>query len=782
MDDTKATTDVLSNAPAGAPAAGDSSVADSSLNLSAIRADVLRKSTKTQHNWPLVLVALGAVASVFAWIGFRNSGAAPEPGLQSGTALVARPDAVRPVAQSQPAPPEPPAGVSWTAAERYFAAGDYDRALTQYQQLLSVSAQRPGPGPMAGLFRIRIADCVLRKGDAADYRRILTEACQGPSPLVNCLANYRLAMLDFDQEIWMQARMRAYCAIACSAALENADEIVAQCDLLAARSLTQQVLKVTAVDATLPHLPLKAVDAITGSSEESLVGAILNGSNKVTASALGPRITRLSDADILVRWQGVCLAAPVEQTLNRLGHAVGCDVLWSGVAAPVRARGITALTGAMTQQRLFEVFAGAAGLIAQFDGKQSTVSDPTASDSAAAQRQLLLSESAAAWRRLLLRESDHLRQAEGHYALGIINECLNDRPAAVTEYRLTARQYSQSLAAPQALLRSAKVCLAMKDYAGAEEDLTALLDTYPQSAGMDDVFLALGKANLESGREAEALRFFKRVYYLDRSVETKMAAALGAGNTGFRRGDYQQAVSWLGKYVSLSGGMSHIQTAPVHLMIARSHMALGNLSQARRALWLCLSAKPQAQVELEALFEMAVVEERSDRYAAAVILCNRAESRIGADDRLRGQVVLLRAQLHRRMGLTDNAAVDLRRRLQHVTDPAEAATLTLELAACYRLGGQSSEAYSLLLDLLTRVKPGPAAHQAQCELAELSLELGKNAQAATLATELLRMNPDTLLQGRARQVLVAAQVSQKDFNTAVSTMTVGPKVTGGDRR
>ncbi|MCE5326320.1 MAG: tetratricopeptide repeat protein [Planctomycetaceae bacterium] len=774
----------MSTSQTAAPAASNASAPDFSgaLNLGAIRADVIGKSVKGPHNWPLVFVALGAVALVFGWIGFQEKG---EPEQSAGplyrpTVAVTAP---KKVAQSQPAsaPQELPTGLSWAAAQRYFAAGDYERALMQYQQLLMVSSERPGPGPMAGLFRIRIADCMLKKGDTAEYRRILTEACQGPSPAVNCLANYRLAMLDFDQEMWMQARMRAYRAIASSAALADATEINAQCDLLVARCLTQQVLKVASIDAIVPHSPLPMVDTLSGAKEDDLAARVLNGAHTVTAAALGPRFTRLDDSDAMVRWQGVCLAAPVEQSLNRLGHAVGCDVRWADVTAAVRGRGVTVMTPPLTQQRMFETLAGAAGLLAHFDGKETTLHDPTAYESAAEARHLLLAEAAAAWRRLFLRDSASARLAEGHYALGIISECTSDWSAAVTEYRLTARQFLQSASAPQALLRSAKVCLKMKDYAGAEEDLTSLLDTYPQAGGMDEVFLSLGNANLESGRQDEALRFFKKVYYLDRSVETKMAAAVGAGDTCFRWGDHEQAIAWLGRYVSLATALPKSQIAPIHLMIARSNLSLDKLSQARRSLRLCLASNPQAKVEIEALIDLARVEGRCERYAQAVVLCDRAQSRVSGDDRLAGQIVLLRAQLQRHMGLTEDATIDLRRRLQNTTDAGEATRLTLELAACYRLGGQIQDAHALLLDLLTRVKPGPAAHRAQCELAELSLELGKNRQAALLSGELLKITPDVQLRARATQVLVAAQVSDKDFNTAVSTMAASAAA-GGSKR
>lgn len=759
------------------------SVSTGELDLSAIQGGLFGGHVRLGKRM-VVVTGMVAVTMAAGWIGYRfcapppqESSPAPRKVMVAATTQPV--DEVLPSAGAGTG--ESPAA-SWTGAQRAYAAKEYQQALEQYRQLAAMTASAPGRAVVHELFLLRAADCLQKIGTSQDYRQQLSLVGEASSPLVFSLANYRLAALDCQQELWLQGLVRAYRALAAGGLTGPAEPLQAECQFLIARSLTQQILKLTGVSVEVAWSEKDMPDPISLWDERELIQTIIQGGESMSTAALGPRFEKQPSGGGGANWRVQCWRSPLEQVISRFAHASGANVEWSSVAPAVRQRPVTLLGETMNQRRLLEMAAGAVGLLARSDGATVRMYDLAGCDSVAQQQQLLADEASSTWTKLVLAGGEGSRAAEGQFALGILRECTGDQSGAVPELRQVALRFPSSRVAPYALMRSARINMALRDYVSAQDDLTNLMNMYPEHPGMEKVFLLLAKACAESSRPAEAAALFKKVYLLDRSTETKASAALAAGMNCHKIGAHADAVQWLERFLAVVRPSGHAEIPAAYLMSARSRLAMGDVDQAVRALYQCLANRPAIDTEREALIELARAQGRNENFVGAMIACNRAaeKSPTPAD---RDAIVVLQAELHRKMGLPDKAVSSLQKHLTGRGEDPKAVGLWLELARCCRDGGAEEEAYRLLNDLLARVKNGQDAERVKCELAELSVKLQKGKQAIVLMEDVLKTTQDAAVRRRCYQTLAAAHVAEKDFERAASIMAtnVGAGGTGGSK-
>ena len=77
-----------------------------------------------------------------------------------------------------------------------------------------------------------------------------------------------------------------------------------------------------------------------------------------------------------------------------------------------------------------------------------------------------------------------------------------------------------------------------------------------------------------------------------------------------------------------------------------------------------------------------------------------------------------------------------------------------------------SEAYEVFSEALPGLPAGESAYEAACDLAEVSLAIGKVKQANIVATEVLQSSADTALQQRAQSVIVGVYLARGQYDTA----------------
>ena len=135
-----------------------------------------------------------------------------------------------------------------------------------------------------------------------------------------------------------------------------------------------------------------------------------------------------------------------------------------------------------------------------------------------------------------------------------------------------------------------------------------------------------------------------------------------------------------------------------------------------------------------------------------------------------GRLCLLSARAYRAMSLDENAVAALRKGLAADAEGQTQCGLNVELAQCLADTDEPEKAHSLLTDTLGRMKAGPAAHAATCDLAEICLKLEKPQQAVTLCQELLKAELTPPEQAAAREILGRAYVQQKEYDKAAMAL------------
>ena len=92
-----------------------------------------------------------------------------------------------------------------------------------------------------------------------------------------------------------------------------------------------------------------------------------------------------------------------------------------------------------------------------------------------------------------------------------------------------ATRFPQSDLAPQALLRSSRLHTGLRDYAGARQDLSQLVQQYPEAASSAQALLALAEATMKAGLPDEAVRLYAKAFHTEGTPESRCTAALRAG-------------------------------------------------------------------------------------------------------------------------------------------------------------------------------------------------------------------------------------------------------------
>ncbi len=251
-------------------------------------------------------------------------------------------------------------------------------------------------------------------------------------------------------------------------------------------------------------------------------------------------------------WRLTCTACPLEELVQLFATRSQTDVQWATDSPLVRRRAVQLAVAATPAQRLIELVAGYAGLLARYDGQQVSLHDPQSYRSTTQHRDLLAAEACAAWRRIFLRYPGDTRLAPGRFALACLQEFSGQTLAAIQEYQLIVQRFPLSPQAPQSLLRSAELRMAMKDYSGSRTDLLSLLDRYPSQAALRRVYLGLGRSASQAGLWQEAYRAYHKLYYLDHSSACRGEASLGAGTSLYQLGEYNQAAQWIERHLQAS--------------------------------------------------------------------------------------------------------------------------------------------------------------------------------------------------------------------------------------
>ena len=669
-----------------------------------------------------------------------------------------------------PVTPRKLENASWKQARVAFGKKEYALALRHYSVLSRIALNSPEPDIVADLFQMRMAQCHEQLGKPSEAQKLFQVATASRSPVIRGLANYHMAMSEEREGHYLRARRRAYLAASALAALRSRLAMETNCAFLIARTLTGSALSFYGRGESVSWGSIRQSDPFTALDEGSLRRLLADGVKEPVQAVLGPKVQRAAQQDHTERWTATCLQTPLVELLTHFATKAKTDLRWISVDTAARNRPMNLQIRGASGQRLCELAAGSAGLIARFTGDAINVYDPSGCESLTEQRDLLVSEALVVWRRLFLRAPRDERIAAGHFVLALLQECSGDVVSAIGEYRSMARNFSNAPLAPQALLEGAKLRIELRDYSGARKELLALLDTYPDNSKSAEAYASLGEVTMKAGSPAEAFRVFKKLFFMSQSPQSRLSACLGVGKSLYKQGKYDAAVKWLGDHITLAADSGKGDLSQAYLLLGKCHSVLGNTPQAAAACQAVLATKPKADERIEACLVLAGALRSLGDLPKALAVSLQMVKEVESDPQ-KYQALLTAAGIYRAMGLPERGAAFLKTNILKISDPAMQAKLSIEQARCYLDAERFTDAYDILTAAPEMLSPGRGAQEAACDLAEVCLRIGRPDQAVVVAGRVLKSSPVGSHRKRARKLLAAAYLARQDYENAATTLS-----------
>jgi len=422
-----------------------------------------------------------------------------------------------------------------------------------------------------------------------------------------------------------------------------------------------------------------------------------------------------------------------------------------------------------TAQQAIEMAAGHVGLLARLDENGLVrISDPADYSSLTEHVSFLIQDTISLWRKFLLTFHNDQRIPNVHFALGLLHAQNGQLTNAIAEYKLVANHFSQTSLAPHALLNSSKLKANLLDYSGAREDLTQLVEQYPDTEFYGQACLNLADDTKIAGLLNEAERLYRKVYNLGLSLELQIASALGAARCSYETHDYETAARWLTKYLELAKDRTDADFYSAYFLLGKTSLALKKPQQASAAFQFALSA-PAGRLTREKYVETvsALVETQIEleHFVEAFTLLESIHSwQFSKKESI--EILLLKSKVFRFMGLPDKAITVLGDIAEYLPDSQSKTRISFELANCYIAKGDLKFAHKMLTEILVSAAPGPLAHEVALELARVALKLGQNSQTVSVCLQLLGSEASAQIKQKALKVLAAAYNRQKKYDDA----------------
>lgn len=714
-------------------------------------------------------------------------------------------------------PPTQP--LSLKVAETFYLQKDYDKAYAAYYQLHQTLAKNAEEELVRDFLQLRMALCMKKAADHDQAKRLLRMVSKSRSPVVRVVANYHRSLLDVQKKQYLNARTRAYQAIALVSAVDSrrhGDEFTTardpasrsaghlavepkagdrdwvlslqrDCYFLVAESMTRHILSLCDADKDLPAKlwsnPAE-VDPFTNLNEAELRRFLNSGSEQLSKGLLGPQIQKLEYEGTSPRYSVVCHGASIEELLARFAANADLDIFWtfgrgpaseetkdtigSREAGSLHKRPVSLYLPAVTPEQFVTIAAGHVGLLARLDEKGVVnIFNPADYSSLSEHLSLLTQDTISLWQRFLLAARGE-RIPNAHFALALLQAQKGQVANAIAEHKLVANRFSRTSLAPFALLHSSKLKTNIRDYLGAREDLKQLVEQYPDTELSDQACLYLADTTMKARLYDEAARLYRKVYFLGFSSESQTASALGAGRCFYEKKDYETAAKWLTRYISLASDHTSKDLYLAYFLLGKTNVALRKPQQAYDAFQSALGG-PAGELSREQYVETvsALVKghmEQENFIKALNVLENIHSAEFSQKESI--DMLLLKCEILRAIGLVDKAIVALGDRVEYIPDSQLKARISFGLTKCYIAKGNLELARANLTEILVLVEPGPFAHDIALELANVCLKLGQNSQAISVCSQLLDLEPSERIKQGALNILATAYTRQKNYDSA----------------
>jgi tetratricopeptide (TPR) repeat protein len=676
-----------------------------------------------------------------------------------------------PTAQSNTAaPPDEP--VSWKLAQAYYQKKDYERASAAYERLSrNLSLSDHSQEMWDDYLKLKLALCAYHLKEAAAAQTYFAKALQSSSPAIVAITNYHLAFIKNEQKNYVDARTRAYKAISLLETIDPkySDVLIADCYFLIAEALTAQALSGSNQTLESPagwpngffNEPLEQLN------EAGLQTILHSGITALNSAAIGPQIQKAETRGTIPRWFAKCLGASMEELFAKFVAMGNQDIRWSCSRDKLREEPVTLYLTSVSMQKFFEIVSGSAGLLASIENGQTVIHDPRTVASVAEHRSLLTAEAISSWQRFMLSYHNESRIADAHFALGLLQQSDNHLPTAIGEFEQVANRFMRSPLAAYALLNAAKIKVAMQDNTGARDYLRDLCAQYPDSPVANSAAILLAQTSMTIGDYEYAQRVFRKVYNLDPSADCKLAAALGAAKSYFALKNFTEASEWFIRYIMLakqsSNNTDDLRTA--YVMLAAVNIELGKFDDACRLYQSALTITSAPDDYFDIATKLVGMYLRQQNFVEALDTVENIDLSQLSDGQV-CRIWLTKAQIFYAMNLTEQAAALLAGKINSVQDAQLRSEMAIQLARCHIALSDLDAARDTICQAMLRSEPGMATTLLQCELADICVKLGDNAQAIKICSQILASSVPDDLQKRTQNILGTAYTKQKQYNQA----------------
>jgi len=679
-------------------------------------------------------------------------------------------------------PPTQP--LSLEVARNFYLQKDYGKAYATYNQLHQSLPAGAKEELLRHLLQFKMALCLRKAGNPDQANSLFRTLSQSRSLVVRVVANYNLSLLQMQNKHYLKARTKAYQTIALLRAVDFGKDwalsLQRDCHFLVAESMTRNILSLCDADTDLPGLLWGSpgdVDPFINLNEAQLRALLNSGSEQLTEGLLSPQIQKLEHQGVPPRWSVVAYGSSIEELLSRVANNADFDISWEyststageNARDAIRKRPTSLYLPDETTQQVVAVAAGHVGLLACFDEKGILkVSDPTDYSSLSVHVNLLIQDTISLWRRFILTFHSDQRITNAHFALALLQAQNGQVADAIAQYKLVANRFSQTSLAPYALLNSSKLKADLHHYAGAREDLTQLVEQYPDTDFYGQACLNLADATSKAGLLNDAERLYRKVYNLGLSLELKTASALGAGKCYYDDSNYKTAAEWLTRYINLAKDRSDSDLYSAYFILGKTYRALEMPQQACAAFQFAISG-PAGSITREKYVETvsALVETQIqlEHFVEALALLESVHIwQFSKKESL--EILLLKGNVLRCMGLHHQAIAILGDIVDYLPDSQLKTIVSFELAKCYIAKGDVEFAHRKLTEILVMAEPGPLAHEITLKLAEVCLKLEQNPQAVSVCLRLRDKNISDQVKQKTLKVLAEAYNRQKKFDNA----------------
>jgi len=669
--------------------------------------------------------------------------------------------------------------LSLNFAQNLYLNEKYEQAFSLYEKLHQSLSKKPKENLMKDFLLLQMALCRTKTAQYKQANRLLRTVSNSPSPAVRVLANYHRCLLEIRRKQYLNAQTKAYRTIALIDAVEfDPDWALAlkqDCWFLAAEAITRKVLELSNADKDIPEklwTGLIAVDNPFVRINETQLRTLLNsGLKQLNETVLKPQIQLLDQKSQPAAYAVTCQNAPIEEVLARFTAAAGLELHWNldPNDIGIRKQAVSIYLPNATTQQIATVTAGCAGLFGRLHKKDTlNVHNPAKYSRISKHLSLLEDEAVSLWQKFLFSYHDDPRIPNAHFALALL-QIQKEQPAeAAAEYKLIANRFSNSSLAPLALLNSSRLKADMQNYPGSREDLMQLVEQYADTEIAENAYLSLADITANAGLKTEAVRLYSKVYHLSLSADSQTAAAFGAANCSYEIKDYQSAVKWSTRHITLTKEEKPGELYSAYSLLGKAKLAMGDYEVASKAFQRALAGGPKKlskEEYIETISALVKAYIKQKHFSQALnLLENIPPVALSQDESI--EISLLKGRVLRKIGLIEKAIALLDEKAEYISDYQLKTRITLELADCYIENGNLNFACDRLTNFFIIAEPGPLTQQAVLKLADVCLKLDRYPQAASVCLQLLDMQPPEKTKQKALELLAKAYDKQKYYNKA----------------